>query len=137
MAKKKAFNELTEQGKKQRLAKYAKEREARGTTDHLVRLVKAPKINEIKGGNKQAVFRLAEYNKEKNETEFFTATAFIAKGKDKLEAYYAGLEQGDLVSVEIKAVKGYNNVYDMITRQKASQKDAAPAKAEMEPALEA
>lgn len=44
---KKAFNELTERGQKQRLAKYEKERAARGAQETLARLVKPAKIKSI------------------------------------------------------------------------------------------
>lgn len=138
MAKKKAFNELTEQGKKQRLAKYAKERAERGTTDHLVRLVRDPKIKVLDNGAKQASFRFVEYNKETKEKEYFNATAYIAEGKDALLAYYESTGKGDLVSLEIKEVEApdgntYKNIYNMLTREKAKA-NLAPAE---EPALEA
>ena len=116
---KKLYSELTEQGKKQRLAKYQKEREARGTTETLCRLVKPASIKEIKGDNKLATFRFAAYDKESNETSFFTASAFIAKGKDKLESFYAGLGKGQLVAVEYKENNGYTNIYNLMDRSYA------------------
>lgn len=122
---KKAFKELTPQGQKKRLAKYAAEREARGTVDMLVRLVKPAKIKEIADGNEMAIFRLAFYNKEKGKTEFFTASAFIKKDKTALKNYYASLKTGQLVSVEIKESNGYKNIYDMISREEKKKTKSA------------
>ncbi|MGX1266768.1 hypothetical protein RKD55_004712 [Rossellomorea marisflavi] len=116
---KKRFNELTEQGQKQRLAKYQKEREARGTEETLARLVKPANIKPIKGDNKLAIFRLAAYNKDTEETKFFTASAFIAKGKDSLEKFYASLAKGQLVAVEFKENNGYTNIYNLMDRSYA------------------
>lgn len=127
---KKNFNELTEQGKKARLTKYAKERAERGTVDMLARLVKPANIKEIANDNEMAVFRLAVYNKETGKTDFITASAFIKKGKDKLKDYYTSLETGQLVSVEIKESNGYKNIYNMMSREtkkKTKAADAAPA----------
>ena len=118
MAKKK-FEELTEKGQQQRLAKYQKEREARGTEETLARLVKPANIKPIKGDNKLAIFRLAAYNKDTEETKFFTASAFIAKGKDKLEEFYASLAKGQLVAVEFKENNGYTNIYNLMDRSYA------------------
>ena len=115
MAKKK-FNELTEKGQQQRLAKYQKEREARGTQETLARLVKPANIKDISGDNKLAVFRFAAYDKETDKTEFFTASAFIAKGKEKLEDFYASLAKGQLVAVEYKDNNGYRNIYNLMDR---------------------
>ncbi|WP_110114492.1 hypothetical protein [Bacillus sp. CGMCC 1.16541] len=118
MAKKK-FEELTEKGQQQRLAKYQKEREARGIEETLARLVKPANIKPIKGNNKLAIFRLAAYNKDTEETKFFTASAFIAKGKDKLEEFYASLAKGQLVAVEFKENNGYTNIYNLMDRSYA------------------
>ena len=121
MAKKK-FNELTEKGQQQRLAKYEKEREARGTTESLARLVKPATIKPVKGDNKIAVFRFAAYDKATDDTKFFTASAFIKKGKDQLEAFYANLNKGQLVAVEYKENNGYNNIYNLMDRSYADSK---------------
>lgn len=137
----KKFNELTETGKKQRLAKYEKEREARGTTEVLARLVRPAKIKEISGDNKLAIFRFATYDKDAKETKFFNATAFIKKGKDALENFYASLEKGQLVSVEYKANGDYNNIYNLMDRSYADKRKKsdtnANASVEQEPELEA
>lgn len=121
MAKKK-FNELTEKGQQQRLAKYQKERETRGTQETLARLVKPANIKPINGDNKLAIFRFAAYNKETEETKFFTASAFIAKGKDKLEEFYASLAKGQLVAVEYKENNGYTNIYNLMDRSYADSR---------------
>lgn len=121
MAKK--FNELTEKGQKQRLAKYQKEREARGTEETLARLVRPATIKPIKGDNKLAVFRFAAYNNESKDTKFFTATAFIAKGKEALESFYTGLTKGQLVSVEYKETENYTNIYNLMDRSSADNKN--------------
>lgn len=121
MAKKK-FNELTEKGQQQRLAKYQKERESRGTQETLARLVKPANIKDIKGDNKLAVFRFAAYDKEKDDTDFFTASAFIAKGKDKLEEFYANLAKGQLVAVEYKENNGYTNIYNLMDHSYADSR---------------
>ena len=126
MAKKK-FNELTEKGQKQRLNKYQKEREARGTQETLARLVRPANIKDIKGENKLAVFRFAAYNKETDETNFFTASAFIAKGKEKLEDFYANLAKGQLVAVEYKDNNGYRNIYNLMDRSYADTRNKSDA----------
>jgi hypothetical protein len=121
MAKKK-FNELTEKGQNQRLTKYQKERESRGTQETLARLVKPANIKPIKGDNKLAIFRFAAYDKTTEETNFFTASAFIAKGKDKLEEFYASLAKGQLVAVEYKENNGYMNIYNLMDRSYADSR---------------
>lgn len=121
MAKKK-FTELTEKGQQQRLAKYQKERESRGTQETLARLVKPANIKPIKGDNKLAIFRFAAYDKATEETKFFTASAFIAKGKDKLEEFYASLAKGQLVAVEYKENNGYMNIYNLMDRSYADSR---------------
>ena len=120
MAKK--FNELTEAGQKARLEKYAKQRAKRGTEEALVRLVRPATFKDIKDDNRLAVFRFAKYDKDTKDTEFFTATAFIEKGKDKLEAFYASLEKGQLVSVEYKENNGYTNIYNLMDRSYADKR---------------
>lgn len=136
---KKQFNELTERGQKQRLAKYEKERAERGTNETLARLVRPANIKEIKNGNKLAVFRFASYNKDTEETKYFTASAFIAKGKDALENFYNSLAKGQLVSVEYKENNGYTNIYNLMDRSYADtrKKAAVQAAPEVEPELEA
>lgn len=119
---KKKFSELTERGQKQRLAKYDKEREARGTTEVLARLVRPASIKDIADDAKLAVVRLAVYEKETNATKFFTASAYIAKGKEALQNFYASLEKGQLVSVEYKENKGYLNIYNMMDRSYADDR---------------
>ncbi|MCR6108714.1 hypothetical protein HXA34_20670 [Salipaludibacillus agaradhaerens] len=135
---KKSFNELTEKGQKQRLTKYQKEREARGTQETLARLVKPATIKDIKGENKLAVFRFAAYDKDSEETRFFTASAFIAKGKEKLEEFYANLTKGQLVAVEYKENNGYTNVYNLMDRSYAdkSSKGNTGTSAQPEPEAE-
>lgn len=137
MAKK--FNELTKRGQQQRLAKYEKERKARGTTEVLARLVRPAIIKDIKGGNKLAVFRFASYDKDSKETKFFTASAFIAKGKNALESFYASLVKGQLVSVEYKENNGYTNIYNLMDRSYADNRKkgtASNAVVDQEPELE-
>ena len=124
---KKKFNELTEKGQTQRLNKYQKEREARGTQEALVRLVKPATIKDIKDDNKLAVFRFAAYDKALNDTKFFTASAFIKKGKDQLEAFYASLAKGQLVSVEFKENNGYMNIYNLMDRSYADTRNKSGA----------
>lgn len=131
---KKQFNELTPKGQKARLTKYANERAARGTEEVLARLVKPATIKTIKDDNQLAVFRLAVYNKESQKTEFFTASAFIEKGKDALRNFYASLAKGQLVSVEYKQSNGYTNIYNMMKRdsKKSSAKAEVAEQQEME-----
>lgn len=130
---KKTFNELTPQGQTRRLNQYKKEHEARGTTQALVRAVAPATFKDIAGGNKLAVFRFAEYNKETKEPKFFTATAFIKAGKESLEKWYASVEKGQLLSVEYKQNGEYTNIYNLIDRsyadkrRKAKEEEALPA----------
>lgn len=121
MSNKKAFKELGKSGQASRLKKYEKQREERGTKQVLARLVRdvAPGIKEIANNAKAAYLRLAVYNQEAKETKFITVSAYI--GADKvgtdLEAFYAGLKKGNLVSVEYKETEGYNNAYGVFKRE--------------------
>lgn len=133
---KKQFSELTPQGQKARLTKYAKEREARGTTETLARLVRPATIKDIKGDNKMAIFRFAAYDKAEEKTKFFTASAFIANGKDKLQAFYESLSKGQLVAVEYKENNGYNNIYNLIDRSNADNRKKAAVADQAEAELE-
>lgn len=94
---------------------YEAQREARGTKQNLARLVKPAHIVDLANGDKSARFRLAINN------EFYTASAYIKAGKDALEQFYAGLEKGQLVSVEYKEniVDGvtYLDVWSMFKRE--------------------
>lgn len=125
---KKDFNDLTDSGKKARLRKYEEERAERGTQQDLARLVRdvAPSIKEIKDGAKSAYLRLAVWNAETQETDFFTVSAYIAPDKvgTAYEDFYAGLQKGDLVSVEYKKNGEFNNAYSVFLRQKAKKKSA-------------
>lgn len=140
MAKKKAFKDLTPQGQKKRLEKYAAEREARGTTDHFCRIVQPAKIETRENGDHRVIFRFAEYDKVAKENVFYNASAYVKKGKDQLLDYYKSLDKGDTVSVEIKVNKGWKNIYNMMSRDvpkkgKASD-DAAPVSEQGELALD-
>lgn len=123
---KKDFNELTDQGQKARLQKYEDERAERGTVQVLGRLVSdlEPNIKEISDGAKSAYLRLAVWNKDTEETEFMTISAYIAPDKvgGELEQFYAGLNKGDLLSVEYKENKGYKNAYGIFLRKRNRSK---------------
>lgn len=130
MAKKKAFKDLTPQGQKKRLEKYAAERAERGTTDHFCRIVQPATVKEQANGDKRVVFRFAEYDKEKGESVFYNASAYVKAEKKELLDYYMSLKKGDTVSVEIKVSKGWKNIYNMMSRQvskKSKPAAAAPA----------
>lgn len=118
---KKEFNQLTDSGQKARLDKYEQEREERGTTQVLGRLVRdlAPSIKEIDGGAKAAYMRLAVYNTETEKTEFMTISAYIAPEKvgGDLEKYYASLKKGTLLSVEFKQNGEFKNAYGVFVRK--------------------
>lgn len=130
---KKAFKDLTERGQKQRLKKYAAEREARGTQECLVRLAKPAKITDTKDKkNRVAFFRFYEFDKETQKVRFFNATAFIEKGKDALEAFYASLGKNDLVSLEYKQNGKYTNVYNLMDRRAADARNKAERQAQKE-----
>lgn len=116
------FSQLSEAEKQERLNKYEQERAARGTKQALVRLVKPATIKDISNGNQLAVFRFAEYQKDKKEPKFFTATAFIKKGKDSLRNWYAGLTTKHLLSLEYKQEGSYTNVYNLIDRTYADNR---------------
>ncbi len=114
----KEFNELTDSGKAARLRKYEEERAERGTVRVLGRLVSKPSVKEISGGAMNAYLVLAVYDKETEETDFITVSAYIAKDKvgTDLEAYYQNLEKGQLLSVEYKQNGDYKNAYGVFTR---------------------
>ena len=138
---KKPFNELTDAGKTRRLNIYEKERQERGTVQTLVRLVRKPSFKDIKDDAKLAVLRVAEYNKEKDTTDFYTVTAYIAKDKDKLLSFYQSLDKGQLVSIEYKESNGYKNVWNIFDRSyadssKAGAKQPAQPQVTVENSLE-
>lgn len=130
MTKKKPFAELTERGQQNRLKKYAALREERGTKEALVRLVRDPRITDTKDKSARiAFFRVAEYDKETNKTEFFNVSAYIAKGKESLEAFYASLKKSDLIALEYKQNGKYNNAYNIMDRREADARLKAERKA--------
>lgn len=136
MSNKKPFAELTKQGQKARLTKYAKEVEARGTVRVLARLVKDPNIVDIKGEAKSAFFRFATFNKETQKTEYFNASRYIQKDKvgQPFETFLSNLKKGQLVDVEYKVNGKYNDIYDLIDRSAADAKRKAENKAKREAA---
>ena len=139
--KNKPFNQLSEKEQQERLNKYEAERAKRGTVQALVRLVRKPSFKDIKNDATLAVLRVAEYNKEKNNTEFYTVTAYIGKGKDKLLNFYKSLNKGQLVSIEYKESNGYKNVWDIFDRSyadtsKAGTKQPAQQQVAVEDSLE-
>lgn len=132
----KPFDQLTENEKQERLALYEKERQERGTVQALVRLVRKPSFKSIKGDATLAVMRVAEYNKEKDNTEFYTVTAYIAPKKDKLLNFYQSLNKGQLVSIEYKESNGYKNVWNIFDRSYADKSKAgAKQPAQQQPAV--
>ena len=125
-----SFNTLTEVEKAEWLAAYAAEDAKLGTKTELARVVKAPKINELKNGAKQAIVRLAIYDKETKSTKYDNFFGYIAEGKDALEQFYAGLPKGQLVSCQYKVNNGFNNIYTLMIRN-AAEKVAAETSAEL------
>lgn len=108
MAKtKKAFSELSDAGKKRRLAKYEAERAERGTDQLLGRLVRPVSLRATsKGdGSQSAYFTVAVWNANENKTDFVNMSGYVKPGSDKLEAFYKGLTKGQLLSVEYKVVE--------------------------------
>lgn len=127
---------LSETEKKVRRDMYAAQRKERGTKEELVRLAELPKIRNIKGDNKMAVFRLV-INKENEDPIFFTASAFIKKGKDSLEAFYRSLKIGQLVSVEyVISKEGYTNIYNLMDRSKHDTQNSAHSAVKAEPTFD-
>lgn len=127
---------LSETEKKARRDMYAAQRKARGTKEELVRLAEPPKIRNIKGDNKMAVFRLV-INKENQDPVFFTASAFIKKGKDNLEAFYRSLKVGQLVSVEyVVSKEGYTNIYNLMDRSNKDVRKDEQVLAKPQPAFD-
>lgn len=115
----KPYSQLTHQEKKERLAFYEKQQKSRGTTETLARIIEQPIIRDIKNGNKQALIKLALYDKESKNTKPVTASAFIEQGKNHLELFYSKLQPEQLVSVELKENNGYLNIYRMMNRDYA------------------
>ena len=116
------FSELTEVEQQARLAEYAQKDAELGTQTVLARIVKPSKINDLKNGAKQAIVRVAIYDKETKETSFKNMFQYIAEGKDALEAFYAGLKKGQLVSVQYKENNGFNNIYTLMDRSASDKK---------------
>ncbi|KQY91018.1 hypothetical protein ASD24_24800 [Paenibacillus sp. Root52] len=132
MAKAKKYQDLTPAGQKRRLAKYAKEHAANGTQETTARIVREAVIKEIQGGNKQAIFRFAIHEKDTGETHFKTMKAFIAKGSEALESFYASLTPKHLLSVTFKESNGHLNVWRVMDRTEAYKANKA-AKANSTP----
>lgn len=141
MAKAKAFAELTEKGKKQRLAKYEKERAERGTSEALVRLVLDPRIEDTKDkSNKDRIvfFRFMEFDKATNQKKWYNASQYVREGKDALADYLLSLKKGDLVAIEFKMSEDgkYRNLWNVMDRrqQDAARKESIRAQKEAEKA---
>lgn len=115
----KQFKELTAQGQKARLTKYAKQRAEYGAEQCLATLTRPVSIKTNKDGvSKRASFHFAIYDKETKTTKFQLASAYIAEGKDALENFYAGLAKGDLVSIEYKMQGNFMKLYSVMKRQR-------------------
>lgn len=138
--KMKPYAELTEAGKKRRLAKYEKDNaaerqelqqayeEKHGTSielhDDLANLVRPATLKENANGSKTAVMRLAIYNPETKKPDYKTATVYIAPEKvgQKFEDFIAGLCKGDLLSIRY-AVNDHGtlNIWNIFQRKRAAK----------------
>lgn len=120
---KKQFKELTAQGQKARLTKYAKQREELGTSNTLANLVRKPTIKSLDNGANRVSFRLAIYNAETEKTDFVNASAYINPEKvgGELESFYASLDKGQLVSVDYKMNGDFMNVWSMFPRERSAK----------------
>lgn len=100
-----------------RLEIYEAQRQIRGTKQVLARVAQPVIIKDIKGGARSAYIRLA-INQKGQETEFKTMSQYIAPEKvdGAFEHFLANLEVGQLVSVEYKENKGWNNIYNIMVR---------------------
>ena len=123
------FNTLSEAEKAERLAQYAQEDAKLGTKTVLARVVKAPKINDLKNGAKQAIIRLAVYDKNTKTTEYDNFFGYIVEGKEALESFYANLTKGQLVSCQYKENGGFKNIFTLMDRSASDKrvKEAVPA----------
>lgn len=131
MATKKPFAELTEKGKKQRLAKYAKEREERGNLELKGNVARPIKL--IDGVDKEGkpflrgVMTVAfnEEKDEKGETVFRTLTFYTSN--EGLMNVYRGLKIGSFVTGEYSVNEKDGNVYHNIQRIYDKSKDKVNA----------
>lgn len=117
------FKTLSEEEQAKRLAKYEKERESRQTNEMFGRLVREPHFKPTRNGDEQAIFRLAVYDHKKDETTYHTFSAFVRRDKTELRKFYSSLKRGDGVAIEYKVNNGYNNVWKVMLRKKASKKE--------------
>lgn len=120
MATKKAFKDLTPKGQAQRLAKYAKEREARGNLELKGNVARPIKL--IEGVDKEGkpflrgVMTVA-FNQEKNEkgeTVFRTLNFYTSN--EGLMNVYRGLKVGSFITGEYAVNEKEGNVYHNIQR---------------------
>lgn len=122
----KNFKELTKGGQTRRLAKYASERQELGekygkTIENSLFTIVRPatiKENAKNDGSKSAIFRLVHTTADK-KSEFVTASAYIPAGKASLEAYYASVAKGQLVTVDFVRSNGhFIQVWKMMNRER-------------------
>lgn len=120
MATKKPFAELTEKSKKQRLAKYAKEREERGNLELNGNVARPIKL--VEGVDKEGkpfvrgVMTVA-FNQELNEKgeATFRTLNFYTSNEGLMNVYH-GLKVGSYVTGEYSVREQGENVYNNIYR---------------------
>lgn len=123
----KKFAELkTEKAKENRLEKYSKERESRGTEEKLCRLVAKPIVKDTTDGQKSVALRLwVGYNKETKKDEYRWANAYIRNDQPKLLEFYSTLQKGQLLSVEYFMKDNFMNIYSAFKRTPRKKAEAA------------
>lgn len=101
---------------------YAAELAKYGREERLARVVSPATFKEItegkNKGSKMIYLNLAFYDTKTKKTEFHLASYFLRADKvgTPLEAYYAGLEKGQLLSVQYKMNGKYMNIFQTFPR---------------------
>lgn len=117
---------------------YAAELAKYGREERLARVVRPATFKEINEGenkgSKMIYLNLAFYDTKTKKTEFHLASYFLRADKvgTPLEAYYAGLEKGQLLSVQFKINGKYMNIFQTFPRTAKKGKTAVAEAAPVE-----
>ena len=121
---KKAFKDLTARGQKARLAKYDEINKEKHLISKLVTVVVPAKFRKNADGSESAVFRFRSYDKATGKVDWFNASAYVAKDKTELRAFYQGIKKGQLYHGLFTEKNGYKNVYSLFIRERNAKKAA-------------
>lgn len=122
---KKAYSELTPQGRTRRQNEWAKQLEENNLSQAFGRLTSDAKVKELSNGDFQVVFTVA-VNEKGQKAKFITASRYVKADQDAYLSFLSSLPKGQLVQMTYRTnEKNYNDVWEIFTREVK-----APAKAQ-------